>query len=52
MVNGNVGLLARRPDGQLFAVIGFTIANGRIAEMNVLADPDRLRRLDLSAIEP
>jgi RNA polymerase sigma factor (sigma-70 family) len=51
LVNGNVGVLARRPDGRLFAVIGFTIANGRIAEMNILADPDRLRRLDLSAIE-
>jgi RNA polymerase sigma factor (sigma-70 family) len=51
LVNGNVGLLARRPDGRLFAVIGFTIANGRIAEMNILADPDRLRRLDLSATE-
>lgn len=51
LVNGSVGLLARRPDGQLFAVIGLTIANGRIAEMDILADPDRLRRLDLSAIE-
>jgi hypothetical protein len=35
----------------LFAVIGFTIAHGRIAEMNILADPDRLGRLDLSASE-
>lgn len=51
LVNGNVGVLSRRPDGRLFSVIGFTIANGRIAEMNILADPDRLRRLDLSAIE-
>jgi RNA polymerase sigma-70 factor (ECF subfamily) len=51
LVNGNVGLLARRPDGRLFSVIGFTIANGKIAEMNILADPDRLSRLDLSAIE-
>jgi RNA polymerase sigma factor (sigma-70 family) len=51
LVNGNVGLLARRPDGRPFAVIGLTIANGRIAEMNILADPDRLSRLDLSAIE-
>ena len=51
LVNGNVGLLERRPDGRLFSVIGFTIANGRIAEMNILADPDRLSRLDLSAIE-
>jgi RNA polymerase sigma factor (sigma-70 family) len=51
LVNGNVGLLVRRPDGRLFSVIGFTIAKGKIAEMNILADPDRLTRLDLSAIE-
>ena len=51
LVNGNVGLLARRADGRLFSVIGFTVANGKIAEMNILADPDRLSRLDLSAIE-
>jgi RNA polymerase sigma-70 factor, ECF subfamily len=50
-VNGNVGLLARRHDGRLFSVIGFTIVNGRITEMNILADPARLSRLDLSAIE-
>jgi len=51
MVNGNVGLLERRPDGRLFAVISFTVARGRIVELNILADPDRLSRLDLSAIE-
>ena len=50
LVNGNVGLLERRADGKLFAVIGFTIVNGRIVEMNILADPDRLGRLDLSAV--
>jgi hypothetical protein len=42
---------APRPDGKLFAVIGFTIARGRIVEMDILADPERLSRLDLSAIE-
>ena len=51
LVNGNIGLLERLADGRLFAVIGFTITNGRIAEMNILADPERLRRLDLSAVE-
>ena len=51
LVNGNVGLLARRPNGRIFSVIGFTVTNGKIAEMNILADPDRLSRLDLSAIE-
>jgi RNA polymerase sigma-70 factor (ECF subfamily) len=32
-------------------VLGFTIAGGRVVEINILADPDRLSRLDLSAIE-
>ena len=51
LVNGNIGVLARRPDGHLVAVIGFTIADGKVVEIDILADPDRLRRLDLSAIE-
>ena len=51
LVNGNIGLVCRLPDGRLFSVIGFTIADGRVVEMDILADPDRLRRLDLSAVE-
>lgn len=51
LVNGNIGVLARRRDGHLVAVIGFTIADGKVVEIDILADPDRLRRLDLSAIE-
>src|SRR5262245_39925514 len=50
LVNGSLGFVARRPDGRVFSVIGFTIAGGRIVEMDILADPDRLSRLDLSAI--
>jgi RNA polymerase sigma-70 factor (ECF subfamily) len=50
LVNGNIGLLSRLPDGRLFSVLGFTIAGGRIVEIDILADPERLRRLDLSAI--
>src|SRR5262249_17874530 len=52
LVNGNIGILARLPDGRLLSVIGFTIAGGKVVEMDILADPDRLSRLDLSAIEP
>jgi RNA polymerase sigma-70 factor (ECF subfamily) len=33
------------------AVLSFTIADGKVVEIDILADPDRLRRLDLSAIE-
>jgi RNA polymerase sigma-70 factor (ECF subfamily) len=51
LVNGSVGFVSRRPDGRVFSVIGFTIAGTRIVEMDILADPDRLSRLDLSAIE-
>ena len=51
LVNGNVGVVSRLPDGRLFSVVGFTIAGGKVVEMDILADPDRLSRLDLSAIE-
>jgi RNA polymerase sigma-70 factor, ECF subfamily len=51
LVNGSLGFVARRADGRVFSVIAFTIAGGKIVEMDILADPERLRRLDLSAIE-
>ena len=51
LVNGNVGIVSRRPDGRPFAVLGFTIASGTIVQIDILADPERLNRLDLSAIE-
>jgi hypothetical protein len=51
LVNGHVGVVSRRPDGRPFSVLGFTIAGGKIVEIDILADPERLGRLDLSAIE-
>ena len=51
LVNGNIGVVSRLPDGRMLSVIGFTIVGGKVVEMDILADPDRLRRLDLSAIE-
>jgi RNA polymerase sigma-70 factor (ECF subfamily) len=51
LVNGHLGFVSRRSDGRLFAVIGFTIAGGKVVEMDILADPERLSRLDLSAID-
>ena len=51
LVNGNVGVLTRLPDGRVFSVLGFTVADGRVVEIDILADPDRLARLDLSVIE-
>jgi RNA polymerase sigma-70 factor (ECF subfamily) len=51
LVNGNVGVVTRLPDGRLFSVVAFTIANGKVVEMDILADPERLSRLDVSGIE-
>ena len=51
LVNGHLGFVSRRPDGRLFAVLGFTIAGGKVVEIDILADPERLSRLDLSAID-
>lgn len=50
LVNGNVGLVSRRPGGEVFSVIGLTIADGKMMTMDILADPERIARLDLSAI--
>ncbi|HLG56437.1 MAG TPA: sigma-70 family RNA polymerase sigma factor [Vicinamibacterales bacterium] len=51
LVNGNIGVVSRRPDGRVFSVLGFTIAGGTIVAIDILADPERVSRLDLSAIE-
>jgi RNA polymerase sigma-70 factor (ECF subfamily) len=46
LVNGAPGFLVA-PHGQPFAVIALTIQNDKITEIDILADPDRLNRLDL-----
>ncbi|MFF0160935.1 RNA polymerase sigma factor SigJ [Streptomyces sp. NPDC005263] len=46
LVNGAVGMV-NAPDGRLQAVMGATVADGRIVEMYILADPERLAELDL-----
>jgi RNA polymerase sigma factor (sigma-70 family) len=50
LVNGAVGSITTRA-GEPFAVSGFTVRGGRIVEMDILADPARLRQLDLTAVE-
>jgi RNA polymerase sigma-70 factor (ECF subfamily) len=50
LVNGSLGFVTRLPDGRLFSVVSFTFGDGKIVEMNILADPERLSRLDLSAL--
>ncbi len=50
LVNGNIGVVSRLPDGRVLSVIAFTVADGKVVEMDILADPERLSRLDLSAV--
>ena len=37
--------------GHPFAVMGFTGRRGKIVEIDILADPARLRRLDLALLD-
>jgi RNA polymerase sigma-70 factor, ECF subfamily len=50
LVNGAAGVVVA-PHGRPFAVIGFTVVGGRIVEIDALADPERLARLDLTILE-
>ncbi|MFJ6786832.1 RNA polymerase sigma factor SigJ [Streptomyces angustmyceticus] len=50
LVNGAPGLVTAR-GGRPFSVMGFTVAHGRIVEINILADPARLRGLDLTLLD-
>jgi RNA polymerase sigma factor (sigma-70 family) len=47
LVNGAAGVVVA-PRGRPFSVMGFTIRGGKIVEIDILADPARLSRLDVS----
>jgi RNA polymerase sigma factor (sigma-70 family) len=51
VVNGAAGIVAFAPDGRPFSVVGFTVRGGKIVEIDVLADPDRLAQFDLAALD-
>ena len=50
LVNGVAGVVAV-VDGRLVAVTGFTVRGGKIVEIDVVADPARLRRIDLGVLD-
>lgn len=50
LVNGAVGLVMA-PAGRLLLALSFTFAGGTITEIDVIADPDRLSRLDLAVLD-
>jgi RNA polymerase sigma factor (sigma-70 family) len=51
LVNGVAGIVSRAPGGPTFSVMGFTVARGKITEIDILADPERLRLLDLTFLD-
>jgi RNA polymerase sigma factor (sigma-70 family) len=50
LVNGAAGLVVA-PAGRPVALAGFTVANGKVVEIDVLADRARLRELDLDFLD-
>ena len=50
LINGAYGMVAYR-NGEPFSVGAVTVRGGRIVEMDILADPERLRQLDLPALD-
>jgi RNA polymerase sigma factor (sigma-70 family) len=51
LVNGTPGVVVIPPDGKVFSIMAFTVADGKIVEIDALADPERLAAVDLSALE-
>jgi len=49
LINGVAGMVSTR-DGRPFSVGAVTVRGGRIVELDILADPERLSRLDLSGL--
>ena len=50
LINGVAGAVAFR-DGQPFSIGALTVRNGKIVELDFLADPERLRDLDLTVLD-
>ena len=50
IVNGSVGLVFA-PNGKLTRALSFTIANGKIVEVEIIADRERLQKLDLAILD-
>ena len=50
LINGVAGAVAFR-HGQPFSIGAVTVRNGKIVELDFLADPERLRELDLTSLD-
>jgi RNA polymerase sigma factor (sigma-70 family) len=50
LVNGAAGLVCML-EGKPFSVMAFTVRGGKIAEIDILRDPERLSQLDLAVLD-
>jgi RNA polymerase sigma-70 factor (ECF subfamily) len=50
LVNGSVGLVMA-PGGKLTRAASFTVANGKITQLEIITDRDRLKQLDVSLLD-
>ena len=50
LINGVAGAVTMR-DGRPFSVGAFTVRGGKIVEIDILADPERVSRLDLTMLD-
>jgi RNA polymerase sigma-70 factor, ECF subfamily len=50
LINGAVGAVMTR-DGRPFSIAAVTVRDGKIVEIDFLADPERLAQLDLTVLE-
>jgi RNA polymerase sigma factor (sigma-70 family) len=50
LVNGAAGAVCMR-EGKLFSVMAFTVSGGKIVEIDILHDPERLSQLDLTVLD-
>jgi RNA polymerase sigma-70 factor (ECF subfamily) len=50
LVNGTVGLVATT-SGRLSQALAFTYADGKIIEIDIIAEPERLRTLDIGVLD-
>ncbi|MCP1309527.1 sigma-70 family RNA polymerase sigma factor [Paenibacillus tyrfis] len=49
LVNGQVGIIAA-PRGRLLYVLKFTVNHGKITEVDLISDPERVSQLDLAVL--
>lgn len=51
LVNGEAGVVSHSPDRPLFSLMRFTVQGDRIVAIDVLRDPERLKRVDTTGLE-